>query len=66
MHTAQGKENAEFGKRNALYAMKYHVLLSTMYQKQSFRDILVEELRKLLRKSNSDRASEGTESTNLS
>ena len=56
-----------FDKRNALYAMKYHVPLSNhvgMYQKQSFRDILVEELRKLLGKRNSDRASDASEPTN--
>ncbi len=64
MHNAQGQQDADFDKRNALYAVKYHVLLSTMYQEQNLRDILVEELRKLL--GNFDRAFETSEPMNLS
>jgi hypothetical protein len=40
---------AEFHDRNAVYAMKYHVLLSIMYaDNKSFRDKMVEELRMLI------------------
>lgn len=41
---------ADFAARNAVYAMKYHVLLSVMYwdKQADFRQVLINELTKLL------------------
>ncbi|KAK4186216.1 Fructosamine kinase-domain-containing protein [Podospora australis] len=40
---------ADFDGRNAVYAMKYHALLSVMYSSQdSFRQVLIDELKSLL------------------
>jgi hypothetical protein len=40
---------ADFEQRNALYAMKYHVLLSIMYSDdKGFRETLMKELKLLL------------------
>ncbi|KAK3296670.1 Fructosamine kinase-domain-containing protein [Chaetomium fimeti] len=45
----------DFYERNALYAMKYHVLLSIMYSdNRAFREKLTEELKLLLRKLGGD------------
>jgi hypothetical protein len=47
--------SADFHERNALYAMKYHVLLSIMYSDNpAFREKLIEELRLLLGKIDSE------------
>ncbi|KAL0475006.1 Fructosamine kinase domain-containing protein [Neurospora intermedia] len=39
---------ADFDGRNAVYAMKYHALLSTMYKDRKFRQVLIEELKSLM------------------
>ena len=39
---------ADFDGRNAVYAMKYHALLSTMYRDRKFRQVLMEELKALI------------------
>ncbi|KAK4144169.1 Fructosamine kinase-domain-containing protein [Dichotomopilus funicola] len=52
---APSEPGADFYERNALYAMKYHVLLSIMYSdNSSFREKLMEELKLLLGKLDSD------------
>jgi hypothetical protein len=39
----------DFEQRNAVYAMKYHVLLSILHSgERAFRDILVDELKGLV------------------
>jgi hypothetical protein len=42
---------SDFHERNALYAIKYHVLLSIMYSdRKAFRERMVEELTMLMAK----------------
>jgi protein-ribulosamine 3-kinase len=42
---------ADFDGRNAVYAMKYHALLSVMYFKdRRFRQVLIDEMRALVEK----------------
>lgn len=52
---APSEPEADFYERNALYAMKYHVLLSIIYSdNSSFREKLMEELKLLLGRLDSD------------
>jgi len=44
----------DFDGRNAVYAMKYHVLLSVMYKGGAFRKVLIDELMALLGKVDND------------
>ncbi|KAK3355600.1 Fructosamine/Ketosamine-3-kinase [Neurospora tetraspora] len=39
---------ADFDARNAVYALKYHVLLSAMHRNKIFRDVLIAELQSLV------------------
>jgi hypothetical protein len=49
---------ADFEDRNAVYAMKYHALLSIMYLKdRRFRDTLINELRAVVAKFDTDEVS---------
>ena len=48
---------SDFDARNAVYAIKYHVLLSAMHRSAKFRDVLITELQSLV-----DRLDDETES----
>lgn len=53
---------ADFDSRNAVYAMKYHALLSVMYFKdQRFKQVLIGELKALLESMDEPHADGGRE-----